>query len=393
VRSYFYLAAAASVATAGPVPGIDMAWGQASPLAAQAALVWQAADRQALLDEIDQSASEGLEPARYDGAALRAAMENRSPDLDAIAERSALRLAHDYAEGGASGQARTGWFIGGEAPAYREWLAQALSRHDLRASFRALLPHAAAYEALREALPSCDTAGHCATLKVNLDRWRWLPRALGYHYLWVNAPAFRLDLIENEHAVSSHRIIVGKTKSPTPSFAAAVTGVTANPWWTVPESIVAESVGAAVRDHPAEAAEKGYVAIRDQNGRLHVRQQPGPKNALGQVKLEMPNPYSIFIHDTPARALFAEPVRAFSHGCIRTERPDQLARVILSSAGAASFDRAYRQGENRTIALDAPVPVYVVYLTAEPDASAPGGVRYHDDVYRRDDRIAAALSR
>src|SRR3546814_1081190 len=108
------------------------------------------------------------------------------------------------------------------------------------------------------------------------------------------------------------QVIVGKTKTPTPVFAAQVTGVTFNPWWEIPESIVAESVGKLVRTRPAEAARRGYVV---QDGRY--RQRPGPQNALGRMKLMMPNPYSIYLHDTPAQSLFARDVRAFSHGCVR----------------------------------------------------------------------------
>src|SRR3546814_10465439 len=107
------------------------------------------------------------------------------------------------------------------------------------------------------------------------------------------------------------QVIVGKTKTPKPVFAAQVTGVTFNPWWEIPESIVAESVGKLVRTRPAEAARRGYVV---QDGRY--RQRPGPQNAFGRMKLLLPNQYSTYLHDNPTQSLFERDVRAFSHGCV-----------------------------------------------------------------------------
>ena len=350
---------------------------------------WSPADLGALLQEIDRSAREGLHAERYGAPELRQAIARGAPNLDAYADRSALLLAHDYAAGSAPPSARKEWGIGPDPVDLGPWLQDALDRHDVTGALQRLLPQAPGYAALRAALPACDTPAHCATISLNLERWRWLPRSLGYHYLWVNTAAYQLDLVENDRVIDSHRVIVGKPATPTPVFAALVTGVTANPWWNVPRNIVAESVGATVRHRPAEAARLGYVATRGA-GALQVRQRPGPLNALGQVKFELPNPYSVFIHDTPSRALFDKQVRAFSHGCIRTQDPARLARTLLSAEGARSFDQYLAAGTNRTIALDKPVPVYIVYFTAVANAATPGGVDYFDDVYRRDTVLAAA---
>jgi len=363
-----------------------------SPLAAEEpAGRWSADDVAALAAEAERSVEEGIAAGRYDIAGLRIAAATGSTDLDVRADRLALSIARDYAEGSASDAARAGWTIPRDRIDYAAWLASALARHDLPLSLRGLLPSGPAYAGLRDALKRCDTQAHCLTIRVNMERWRWLPRDLGTNHILVNPAAYRLDLVEQGMIVSTHRAIVGKPKSPTPVFAAKITGVTANPWWNVPQSIVAESIGALVRNRPAEAAARGYVASRDASGRLSVRQRPGPLNALGLVKLEMPNPHSVFIHDTPSRDLFEQSRRALSHGCIRTARPDILAKILLSSQDAAQFDALMASGTTRTLSLPVPVPVYIAYFTAEPDADAAGGVDFLDDIYGRDGRVAAAL--
>lgn len=381
-------AAALSVAASVPVASATLQ--QPVPPAAAQPPRWSAGDLAALVQEIGRSTQEGLSPERYGATALQRAIDQRAPDLEAEASRAALLLAHDYAEGAASADARKGWEIARDPIDLDLWLREALARHDVAGALQALLPRSSGYAALRAALPACDTPAHCTTLKVNLERWRWLPRALGAHYLWANPAAYRLDLIEGDRVIQSHRIIVGKPTTPTPVFATLVTGVTANPWWNVPSSIVSESVGAMVRNRPAQAARLGYVATRGAGGRLQVRQRPGPLNALGQVKIEMPNAYSIFLHDTPSKGLFEQERRAFSHGCMRTEHPDVLARTLLAPETARSFDQYLAQDTNHTFALDRPVPVYIVYFTAVADPAATSGVAYLDDVYGRDAGLAKA---
>src|SRR3546814_16763830 len=126
-----------------------------------------------------------------------------------------------------------------------------------------------------------------------------MPRALGARYLVVNAAAFEATLWQNNQRLGRWQVIVGKTKTPTPVFAAQVTGVTFNPWWEIPESIVAESVGKLVRTRPAEAARRGYVV---QDGRYP--QRPGPQKALGRMQPLRPNPKRIYLQHTPANTHF-----------------------------------------------------------------------------------------
>ena len=342
---------------------------------------WSASDLAALSDVAASAPAEGL--SRDYGAAGLADQPGDVSDIKA--DVIALALAHDYYEGSVRTRGDPSWHIKRGDLDYRAWLDDVLSRHSVRASFRALLPDTLAYSGLKLGLARCRAAaGRCGTLAANLDRLRALPRNLGQRYLWVNLPAFRLDLVEDGKVVASHRVIVGKPGSQTPSFQATVTGVTINPWWNVPCSIVDESIGKLIATRPAEAARRGFVASRDAKGRLVVRQKPGPDNALGQIKLEMPNPFGVYIHDTPSRNLFARDTRAFSHGCIRTEDPKSLAVILLGPDKEAAVDLLLATRVSRTLKLASPVPVYVLYMTAEADAAAPNGVTTYADIYHRD---------
>lgn len=344
----------------------------------QAAPKWGAGDLAALQEVVAAAPAEGV--TGYDAAPLG----TLSPgDLaDAVADAVALELARDYYEGTGDIHADRSWHFDRPALDYRAWLDGALAQHRIKASFASLLPHSPRYLALRQTLAACEQPAACAKIAINLDRLRAMPHDPGVRYLWVNVPAFRLDVVEDGRVIASHRIIVGKPGSQTPSFQAQVVGVTINPWWNVPCSIVDESIGKLVTDNPQEAARRGYVASRDANGKLVVRQRPGPDNALGRIKLEMPNPYNVYIHDTPSKNLFANQQRAFSHGCIRTQDPQSLALTVLGQEQAQMIDLLLETGVSRTLRLPKPLPVYVVYMTAE--AGEGGQVRTYPDLYRRD---------
>lgn len=348
--------------------------------AASAAPRWSSSDLLALREVVAGAPAEGI--TGYDAEPLGVLSPG---DLaDTVADAVALKLAQDYYEGSDKVRGDRSWHIDRPTFDYRAWLDAALSQHDVKARFTGLLPQSSNYVALRRTLAKCGGPTACVTIAVNLDRLRALPHDLGGRYIWVNVPAYRLDLIENGRAVASHRIIVGKPGSQTPSFQAEVTGVTVNPWWNVPCSIVDESVGKLIASDPQEAARMGYVSSRDAKGKLVVRQRPGPDNALGRIKLEMPNPYDVYIHDTPSKTLFANPRRAFSHGCIRTEDPQSLAVSLLGPSQEAAVELLLATGVSRTIRLPRPIPVYVVYLTAEPGDGGQGSTIFYPDIYRRD---------
>jgi len=349
---------------------------------ANAAPRWSAPDLVALHDVVARAAGEGLTD--YDSEPL---LSLTPGDLtDPVADAIALKLARDYFEGSDRVRRDRSWHVDRGSLDYQAWLDDVLSHHSVRASFQVLLPQTPRYTGLKRALLECVKPVECSRIAVNLDRLRALPRELGMHYVWVNVPAYRLDVVENGRTVASHRIIVGKPGTQTPSFQAKVTGVTVNPWWNVPCSIVDESIGRLIATNPQEAARRGYVATKDAKGKLVVRQKPGQDNALGQIKLEMPNPFDVYIHDTPSRDLFARPSRAFSHGCIRTENPKSLAVTLLGEAAETTVNLLLATGVSRTLKPPQPLPVYVVYMTAEVAGDGTGPALFYPDIYRRDGR-------
>jgi len=357
--------------------------------AAPAPLQWTTDQAARLAQWLDAAADDGLGPVAAEAPKVRAAIATNDPNvIDRVATDAGLRLLAAHRTGCCNASLKTGWHIfdGRTWPDAERSLATALAEDRLNALFGTTRPSHPFYYSLREAYAREKDPARRATLAANLDRWRWMPRMLGERYLLVNAAAFEATLWEGTKMVGRWRVIVGKTGSPTPVFAASVTGVTFNPWWEIPTSIVAESVGAMVRNRPAEAARRGYVV---QNGRY--RQRPGPNNALGRMKLAMPNPYSVYLHDTPVQQLFERDVRAFSHGCVRVGDALDLATALLAADpgwNRERVDRMIASGRTETVSLPAPVPVYVAYFTAEPDGQ--GGIRYFPDVYHRDRGASAS---
>ncbi len=343
---------------------------------------WSSADL-ATLDRWREAALlEGLP--ELSSAALDTAREGGDPALvDAEADILALRLARMHLLGNAGSAERAGWNIpdsDADLP-LEAMLERAVADDTLDTFFALMRPASKDYAALLAAYDSENDSARRATIARNMERWRWMPRTLGEDYVLVNAARFEAELVRGGEHVGSWRVIVGKTSTPTPVFQATIGGVVLNPWWEIPDSIVRESVGALVRNRPAVAAARGYVV---QDGRY--RQKPGPGNALGQMKLVMPNPYSVFMHDTPNKALFDEEVRAFSHGCIRTGDAIGYAATLLESVlTREEIDAILASRQTKTVSIAHPMPVYITYFTAVGDGE--GGVMLLDDIYNRDGRI------
>ena len=205
---------------------------------------------------------------------------------------------------------------------------------------------------------------------------RWLPRDPGSRYLLVNTAAFEVRYWSGGKLVDRRAVINGKVSSPTPIFAARVTGITFNPWWDIPPNIVREGIGKLARTNPAAARARGYVWS---GGKF--RQRPGPTNSLGLMKLVMPNPFNIYLHDTPSKNLFAKPVRAFSHGCVRVSDALGFASVLLGEDRAA-VDARVAGGATATVSLPGAMPVYIAYFTA--GVGPDGQVVFYPDIYGRD---------
>ncbi len=246
---------------------------------------------------------------------------------------------------------------------------------------------------------------------VNLERWRWLPRELGRHHVVVNVPDARLHVVVDGRPVLTSRVVVGDLRHPTPVVQAWVDAIVLHPRWNVPTSIAVEEVLPRLRENRRYLAENDIVVLERRESDpfglaidwaaipadrfpFRLQQQPGPDNPLGRIKLDIPNRFDVYLHDTPTRALFARPVRTASHGCIRVERADDLAVHVLEDEAQGwtrrRLDDALDAGETQRISLTRPLPVYILYWTAfvEPD----GSVQFRADVYGRDRRLAAALA-
>ena len=375
----------------GTSPSVD-----AMPLGttpdATPAIDWSKADVEALIRAIESAGDEGLDPSDYGPEMLRQAILRDAPS-PAIFTKAALRLASDFRYGRVPDSERVDWH-GDEVPNRRlllRRLAQAVAEQRVAAAFERLLPQHDAYRALKRALaetPLSD-ARRRTTLRVNLERWRWMPRELGDRHVFVNIPAYRVELIDGGGVVAEHAAIVGKPSTPTPAFSTEIRAVRFNPGWAVPPGLKQQKLSLYKRN-PAAARRMGYSVSYSPDG-VSIWQKPGPGNALGKVRIVMPNPYMIYLHDTPEKKLFARGARALSQGCVRTDRPLEFAERLLADDGTdiGVVDEALASGATEEIALNRPGPVHIAYFTADVDAS--GVVSLLPDPYGRDARVARAL--
>ena len=232
-------------------------------------------------------------------------------------------------------------------------------------------------------------------LELNLERWRWLPRSLGERYILVNVPAYHLEVREGTQVPLSMRVVVGKKDTPTPIFDDEMTHVVFSPYWNVPPDIAQDETLPEMLKDPGFLTRMN-MEIVDASGRTvdasaidvenlanyRFRQRPGAENALGLVKFMFPNQHNVYLHDTPTHSLFARPARSFSHGCVRVEQPQALAQYVLRDQSEWTTERieqAMQSGDERTVKLRQPLPVYLVYWTAR--ATGDGVVQFSNDVY------------
>lgn len=254
---------------------------------------------------------------------------------------------------------------------------------------------------------------------LNMERHRWLPADQGSFYVTVNIPEFTLRVMKDDEAVHTTRVVVGKPNTPTPVFSNEMKTVVFGPYWNVPNSIKVEEIRPYVRPsggfffggggwntqifqrqnlrikYGGREVDPGSVDWNRVDIRtLHLYQPPGPHNVLGKVKFMFPNKHDVYMHDTPQKHLFANQVRAESHGCMRVQNPDQLAAVIMEhdrgwsrARTQSSMDTAYDQH----VTLGRPIPVYITYFTLR--VNEDGSITNYRDLYGHDSRMSAALLR
>lgn len=252
-------------------------------------------------------------------------------------------------------------------------------------------------------------------IQLTLERWRWLPAEFSAPPIIVNVPDFRLRALDDNNQVSfDMRVVVGKAlRTQTPVFTRDMTFLVLRPYWNVPPSILRGEIVPAIKRNRNYIADKNYevtttdgkvvtsgpisddVLAQLQAGKLAVRQKPGPSNSLGLIKLMFPNEYNVYLHSTPSAALFSRSRRDFSHGCIRVEKPAELAAWALRNNPDWTVSRVQEGmkngNDNVSITLARKVPVFIVYGTAL--AYENNEVHFYDDIYGHDAKLAQALAK
>lgn len=257
------------------------------------------------------------------------------------------------------------------------------------------------------ALNGVSPEDQIATITANLERWRWMPRDLGDFHIMVNVPEFVVRVVDHHTVVHTTRVVVGAPGHRTPIFSHVMSHLVVNPYWNVPTSIVSNEMLPEIRQNPGGYfARHGYQVLVESGGRsvvvdpgsinwgsvnprsIHIRQVPGDANALGRIKFMFPNQYSVYLHDTPSKALFERDFRAYSHGCVRVDNPLDFADAILPTAApewnSARLEALYG-GRERRINLDHPIPVHIAYFTMWVDET--GELRRFEDVYGYDSEM------
>ena len=227
---------------------------------------------------------------------------------------------------------------------------------------------------------------------INLERMRWLPPQPEGKRLLANIPDFRLHVFEGTEKVMDMKIVVGKEGTGTVVFNDSLKYVVFAPYWNVPRSIVKNEILPAMRRNGSYLARNNMEQTGVSDGLPVIRQKPGPGNSLGLVKFIFPNSYNIYFHDTPAKSLFDREQRAFSHGCIRLEKPTDLAEYLLKDKPewtTDSIQKAMNSGKEKWVALAEPVPVFISYFTAWVDGD--GLLHFREDVYGHDAKMAERL--
>lgn len=249
-------------------------------------------------------------------------------------------------------------------------------------------------------------------IEVNMERWRWLPQDLGKRHILVNIANFELDVCEDSQQVLTMLVIVGKTYRRTPVFSDKMTYLVLNPYWHVPPNLARQDILPQIKKDSTYFARKtikvfdswgadtkeidpktiDWSKVTAKNLIHRFRQDPGPENALGRIKFMFPNQFNVYLHDTPSLELFKKMVRDFSSGCIRIEKPIDLAEYVLK--GAPKWTRkdilaALAKGVEQTVRLPEPIPVHLLYWTAW--ATENGTIHFRNDIYDRDKPLVEAL--
>ena len=258
------------------------------------------------------------------------------------------------------------------------------------------------YAQLRTALANASAEDR-KKIELNMNRWRKVPDDLGERHIRVNVPAFELAVHDGSNVPLKMKVVVGTNDNKTPLFSSDMKYVVFSPYWNIPESILIKETLPRIQKDPDYAIRQNLEVVRVSGKRVEVidpkdidwdsvdesdlqlRQKPGAGNSLGLVKFVFPNRYNVYLHDTPADNLFDKLTRNFSHGCVRVEKPQELAEFVLRDQPEWTTDRiqnAMHAGEEKHVPLKEPLPVHIFYFTAWVDET--GALHLEKDIYGYD---------
>jgi murein L,D-transpeptidase YcbB/YkuD len=295
-----------------------------------------------------------------------------------------------------------GWYLPRERTSYADYLDEMLKENEVITEesenismYYNLRKGLKKYRNLKAAGTQKDEYGvpidqRIKTIIVNMERCRWLSRDIADspEYISVNIPSFYLNYIRDGKVVLESKVIVGEEANKTVVFSGRMSYLVFSPYWNVPESIVEEEIKPELEKDP-EYLEKQNMEWYEED---RLRQRPGDDNSLGLIKFMFPNQNNIYLHDTPVKSLFKKEDRALSHGCVRVQKARELAVKILEGDKnwtPAKIDAAMHAGVEKEYALKRKIPVYIAYFTAVADSD--GNVKFYDDVYKRDNKVARML--
>ncbi|MEZ5741250.1 MAG: L,D-transpeptidase family protein [Burkholderiaceae bacterium] len=387
-------------------------------------LVWgDEADFDALLLELTALADHGLDPGHYHLARLLERRNDR-PARDALATDAWFSAAAHMVDGKVDPvSVEPNWTAARRSADLNAQLTHALRNHRVAGSLTDLAPRQNEYRRLvarlRELRADHELSPELANdeksrreldqLRVNLERWRWLPDDLGRRHVRANIADFRLQAWENGKVVRTHKVIVGRRYRKTPVFSSQIQYLVLNPWWETPPSLARQDKLPLFQRDPGAVRRMGFQVLDRQGVQVNpqqiewkrvspnrfpyrLRQAPGEQNALGQIKIMFPNEHNVYLHDTPTRNLFERNERMFSSGCLRVQDPVGLASWLLGKDNGWSRDRldgVIASKAERKVNLPARVPVHILYFTAVSDDD--GGVRLLPDIYERDRAVLEGL--
>ena len=388
--------------------------GKPLPRAAQAIEVLQRSAEQGLApDDYEIARLEALRPTP--GGRLDDAAATRLADFDVLLTAAVLRYASDVSTGRVHpDEVQEGWHTQPHEIDFVAELRRAADGDDVAGWLARLPPPHPGYTRLRDALASLRATNdpRIPEVELNLERWRWAPRELGDPHVLVNIPAFELQLVRGTSVAQRMKIVVGAAfENPTPVFSDRIVSIVVNPPWNVPESIAVKEYlpqlrrnrsalarqglrvfqGAAGSEREVDPKSVDWGAVSEEKFPYHLRQDPGPGSALGRLKFDLTNEFHIYLHDTPAGHLFGRSERDLSHGCIRVERPLDLATELMPGEAGERLREALDQAEERHLPVQPPVPVHILYLTAWVDEG--GTLQTAPDVYLLDPPQRVAIDR